>query len=83
MNKDNIRQFIRFGLVGLSNTLIGYVIYLVSLKLFRAAGLFPGTDYYVAQGVMFVLSVLWSFYWNNKYVFKRAKVRRGTWERRC
>ena len=26
-------------------------------------------DVYVAQLVMFLLSVAWSFYWNNKYVF--------------
>ena len=26
-------------------------------------------DYLIAQVIAFVLSVLWSFYWNRKYVF--------------
>ena len=29
----------------------------------------PHADYLAAQGVAFVLSVLWSFYWNQKTVF--------------
>ena len=28
---------------------------------------------YIAQLIMFLLSVLWSFYWNNKIVFKAEK----------
>ena len=32
--------------------------------------LFPSTDYIIANIISFLLSVLWSFYWNNKYVFK-------------
>ena len=66
-------QFVKFCVVGLSNTLLGYVIYAISLKLLRAAGAFPKGDYLVAQGIMFVLSVAWSFYWNNKYVFRQEE----------
>ena len=33
--------------------------------------LFPKVDYLIAQILMFLLSVLWSFYWNNKMVFKQ------------
>jgi putative flippase GtrA len=68
--KKNLIQFIKFGIVGLSNTLIGYIIYLATLKLLRIAGCFPNTDIYISQFTMFMLSVLWSFYWNNKAVFK-------------
>ena len=32
-------------------------------------GIFLEIDYLLAQVIAFVLSVLWSFYWNNKYVF--------------
>lgn len=70
MMKTNIIQFVKFGIVGLSNTIIGYLIYVVSLKCIRRADLFQNTDIYIAQLIMFLLSVLWSFYWNNKAVFK-------------
>ena len=62
-------QFIKFGIVGLSNTIIGYIIYAATLYVLRLFGLLSGIDVYVAQFVMFLLSVAWSFYWNNKYVF--------------
>lgn len=65
-----LKQFIGFGIVGLSNTIIGYAIYVVSLKIIRFCGIWHDYDIYVAQLLMFVLSVAWSFYWNNKYVFE-------------
>ena len=67
--KKNLWQFIRFGIVGLSNTLLGYIIYAISLKLMRLAGVFGNVDIYIAQFIMFILSVAWSFYWNNRFVF--------------
>lgn len=30
-------------------------------------------DYIIANVVSWVLSVLWSFYWNNKFVFKKEE----------
>lgn len=65
----NLIQFTKFGIVGLSNTAIGYLIYAISLKALRVGHLFPNVDIYIAQFVMFLLSVLWSFYWNNRAVF--------------
>lgn len=70
---ENLLQFVRFGIVGLSNTLISYVIYVVSLWGFQKNGLLPEIDYLVAQVIAFILSVLWSFYWNNKFVFKKKE----------
>jgi len=67
--KENIIQFIKFGIVGVSNTLISYVIYLLCIILLGKLGLFQNVDYYIGNVVSFLLSVLWSFYWNNKYVF--------------
>lgn len=55
-------QFVKFGLVGVSNTLISYVVHCIFFWL---------TDnYYFASAMGFVISVLNSFYWNNKYVFR-------------
>lgn len=62
-------QFVKFGIVGFSNTIISYVLYLGGLVLFRKLRLFDGVDYLLAQLTAFIISVLWSFYWNNRFVF--------------
>ena len=54
-------QFIKFGLVGISNTAISYITYVVCVYL--------GMHYFFANALGFVISVLNSFYWNNRYVF--------------
>lgn len=70
----NFMQFIKFGIVGVSNTMVAYVIYLICVLL--------GTHYLVGSIVGFVVSVLNSFYWNNKYVFKNneASASRSIWK---
>lgn len=67
--ENTLIQFVKFGIVGLSNTLISYVIYAVSLLLFQRFVIFGTNAYLVSQVLAFVISVAWSFYWNNKYVF--------------
>ena len=60
-------QFVKFGVVGLTNTIISYVLnvlVLLALKPYNVSW-----DYVAGNVIAFVLSVLWSFYWNNKYVF--------------
>jgi len=64
-NKETIVQFIKFGIVGLSNTLIAYIIY--------AALVYIGLHYFIANLAAFIISVLNSFFWNNKYVFKNKE----------
>lgn len=74
-------QFVKFGIVGVSNTVISYLIYIVSLSGMKKGGLFAGTDYIIAQLVSFVLSVLWSFYWNDRAVFVlKEGERRSVWK---
>lgn len=63
-------QFVKFGIVGVSNTVISYVLYVVGLSVLHRFGLFLGVDYIIASVIAFILSVLWSFYWNNKMVFR-------------
>lgn len=64
---DTYVQFIKFCIVGVSNTLLSYAIYVLVVWSLRNAH-FPW-DYMVGNVVAFVLSVLWSFFWNNRYVF--------------
>lgn len=70
---ESLMQFVKFGIVGVSNTVISYVIYVVSLLVFQKNNLMPSYDYLVAQVIAFILSVLWSFYWNNKFVFRKEE----------
>jgi len=59
-----IVQFIKFGLVGLSNTAISLLIYYIFV--------FISKDLYlIGNTVGFIVSVLNSYYWNNKYVFNK------------
>ncbi|WP_022760421.1 GtrA family protein [Butyrivibrio sp. AD3002] len=66
---ETLMQFVKFGIVGVSNTVISYLLYTFSLLAMRVLGIFAGYDYLIATVIAFVLSVLWSFYWNNKMVF--------------
>lgn len=64
---NNLMQFVKFGIVGISNTVISYVLNVAALILLRPFRV--NWDYIVGNLVAFALSVLWSFYWNNRYVF--------------
>ncbi len=63
-------EFVKFGIVGLSNTFISYIIYLLVLFACDKANFMVKYDYLLATIISFILSVLWSFYWNKKLVFK-------------
>lgn len=68
---QSLVQFVKFGLVGVTNTAVSYVINILVLKLLQPYHL--PWDYVAGNVVAFVLSVLWSFYWNNKYVFRKGE----------
>ena len=57
-------QFVKFGMVGVTNTVVGLGIYYTVV--------FIGIHYILANLMAFVLSVLNSFLWNRKFVFKTA-----------
>lgn len=60
-------QFIRFLMVGVSNAAVSYTINICTLFLLRHLAL--NFDYMIANITAFVLSVLWSYHWNSRYVF--------------
>ncbi len=65
MNKTEVCQFIKFGIVGASNTLIAYVIYSICVYL--------GIHYLLANALGFFISVLNAYYWSDRFVFKKGE----------
>ena len=66
-----IIQFIKFGLVGLTNTIVSYILNIMTLFILSPFQVM--WDYIAGNIIAFILSVLWSFYWNNRYVFTKEK----------
>ncbi len=54
-------SMVRFGIVGVSNTAIGFAAY---WSLHRALGAAA------AQGIAYTLGTLWSYYWNRRWTFQ-------------
>ena len=72
--KDKIKsllQFIKFCIVGLSNTIICEGIYVVLL--------FFGVHYLAANILGNLISILNAYYWSNKYVFKAEEGEERVW----
>ena len=64
--KESIVQFMKFGIIGASNTLIStgvyYIFIWIDLRL-----------YFVGNIVGWIVSVFNSFIWNNRFVFTKSK----------
>ena len=75
-------QFCKFAIVGVTNTLLSYGINIIVLLTCNANGILQKNDIktYVADTIAFILSVIWSFYWNNRYVFTEdADAKKRVW----
>lgn len=62
-NRENLLQFLKFGIVGVSNTLVSLAVYYLFLWVNPAL-------YLVGNVAGWVVSVANAFYWNHKYVFR-------------
>ncbi len=60
-------QFVKFGIVGVSNTAISLVVYYICI--------FIGMHYMIANILSFVISVLNAYYWNKRFVFKKNDIK--------
>ncbi len=58
-------QFIKFGIVGLSNNVIYYLVYILLIRF--------SINYLIANSIAFLISVINAYYWNSKYVFNNKK----------
>ncbi len=74
MKKQSVGQFLKFGLVGVSNTLINYLVYVIFVAL--------GAHYAVANTFGFLISVLNAYFWGSRFVFKedKTKEKRVWWQ---
>lgn len=71
-SKDSFIQFIKFGLVGITNTAVGFGVYY--------ALYFCGAHYLIANIISWLVSVFNAFYWNNKFVFQSGS---SWWKTLC
>jgi putative flippase GtrA len=61
-------QFIRFGLVGVSNTIVSLSVYMFCCHII-------GTNVHIANVVGFIISVLWAYFMQSRFVFKEDENR--------
>jgi putative flippase GtrA len=66
LNKSDILQFIKFGIVGVSNTLVSFAVYYIFIWI-------DPKLYLIGSALGWVVSVANAFYWNNKYVFRKGE----------
>lgn len=66
ITKLRTTQFIKFSIVGFSNTILSYTIYAVCVLI--------GMHYFISSILGFIASVLNSFFWNNRYVFQKGNL---------
>ena len=62
-DRETLSQFVKFGLVGLSNTLISWACYYLFLW-------FDSDLYIVGSVVGGIVSIANAFFWNDRFVFK-------------
>jgi putative flippase GtrA len=78
--REGIRQFVKFCIVGASSTLIDFTIYLSlmeGLHLQQALGVGVEWARVVAQSISFAFAVSNGFFWNNKWTFRTGEVQGG------
>lgn len=62
--KNMFWQFVKFGLVGVLNTLVNYIVYALIITIL-------GTDYYILGSLLgFLISVFHAYVWQSFLVFK-------------
>lgn len=74
MKKGNVIQLVKFALVGVSNTAVNYLVYVILVAL--------GAYYLIANVFGFLISVLNAYFWGSRFVFKEdeTKEKRVWWK---
>jgi len=64
---DSFMQFVKFCFVGLSSAIVTYIVNVLTLLILKNTNL--TYDYVIANIAAFIISVLWSYMLNSKFVF--------------
>ena len=68
MQRPGLRQFIKFGIVGASSTVVNFAILNLMMIVFHQGR-------YVAETIAFLVSVVNGYAWNNRWTFKEAQAK--------
>jgi putative flippase GtrA len=63
LNAPVVMQFVKFGIVGVSNTVLSLAVYAVLLKAF-------GVAYLAASAIAFAVGTVNGFMWNSRWTFR-------------
>lgn len=75
LTKETLLQLVKFGVVGICNTLIYLAVYYAVIRI--------NTNLFLlGNAAGFLLSVANAFFWNNRFVFRRGKTDQKTMLRR-
>ncbi len=66
IRQKSLIQFIKFGIVGVTNTFIGLGIYYIFVLINK-------NWYQIGNIIGWLASVAWSCYWNNRFVFSQEQ----------
>ena len=69
--RRGVRQFVKFGIVGASSTIINLVVLYLMLRLVHG----NSYDRYIDTTVAFLISVVNGYYWNKRWTFKQAQAK--------
>lgn len=67
---SSLVQFVKFGLVGVSNTLISYATEMLGYYVLLTSLTSEPLKVTLVTGASFLVSTVNAYYWNNRYVFK-------------
>ncbi|MCC2630790.1 MAG: GtrA family protein [Candidatus Paceibacter sp.] len=65
--RESVYQFVRFSLVGVSNTAVDFTTYLALTRLVP----FFGSFIYIANTLSFIVAATWSYFANRTWTFKQ------------
>ena len=77
--EKQLLQFGKFGVIGISNTIVSYLLNIGTIFILGKLDIWQDIDIYIGNGVAFFLSVLWSYFWNSRYVFKEDPNEKRVW----
>lgn len=73
--RRGVRQFVKFGIVGASSTVINFLVLNVMLALTDHSGMSPDARRYISATVAFLVSVVNGYVWNKRWTFREAQAK--------